>query len=195
MSNGDSEEFRIEVCERLASLIKEGMPDLPINVTQIRDLIYVHLRNELFDYDLTQTTQQRDLAEIRSLIARSAFGSLPRFGEEIDKLAESGKDRRRVVNAAVVAAADIEHSLLELMQVGPEQWDHTVAIEMQTERIVRQHQRQHLSFVLTSTACVAASWTVFWMDWLTWKQALVTSITTVVGAKIGTRFFDVYDHP
>jgi hypothetical protein len=190
----DDDAFRHEVCAKLAGFIKEGLPTLPVGATVIEGLIYGHLRNELFEFDLRQSEQRRATADFGSAVARSAFGSLPHFGEAIDELAESGRDCRRIVNAAVRSAADIEHMLTEAVRLGPDKMDITGPIEMQTERIVRVHRIESVSFVVISVIGVAAVGAANFVNLLTWKQAIVSAIAVVIGARIGTRFIDAHDH-
>jgi hypothetical protein len=84
--------------------------------------------------------------------------------------------------------------LTEGVRLGPDKMYITGPIEAQTERLVRAHRIEFVSFVVISAIGVAAAWAAYLVSLLTWKQAIVSSIAVVIGARISTRFLDAHDH-
>ena len=190
----DDDEFRGEVCRRLAQAVIQRLPELPIGVDQVEKLIYSNLSDELFEYDLTQRSPQKEFGEIRDQIFRSALGFLAHLGESIDELAAEGKTERRIVNAAIKAAADTEDELRELLAVGPRAWDPTAPIERRTREIVAMHRTQFYVFIFLSVAGIGALGTAVWLSWLSWIAGVVVGVFWIIGVRSGTRYIDIHDH-
>jgi hypothetical protein len=80
------ERFRRELSLKLAQLIQQRMPDLPVPLEMIQRHVHSNLRSEMFEYDLTRRSPNKEMAEIRESIMGSVLGILTHFGENIDDL-------------------------------------------------------------------------------------------------------------
>lgn len=187
------ERFRRELSRELARLIQQRIPDLPVPLEMIQRRVHTNLRSEMFEYDLTQRSPGKELAEIRESMMGSVLGIITHFGENIDELVSDERKRRRVVNAAVQAAADAEYDFIEMMREGPD-WDITASIERRTNKIVRQHSIQHQVFVYSSIAGVAILAIIAAFSLIPWIWAVIIAVCWVIGVRAGTRFLDIHDH-
>jgi len=187
------EKFRRELSRELARLIQERLPDLPVPLELIQRRVHTKLRSEMLEYDLTQRSPNKELAEMREAITGSVLGILTHFGENIDELVDDERKRRRVTNAAIQAAADVEYDFIEMMREGPD-WDITASIERRTNKVIRQHSIQHQVFVYSSIAGVAILAVIAGLSLISWIVALIIAVGWVVGVRAGTRFLDIHDH-
>jgi hypothetical protein len=187
------ERFRRELSWKLARLIQQRLPDLPVPLEMVQRRVYTNLRSEMFEYDLTQRSPDKELAEIRESIMGSVLGILTHFGENIDELVSDERKRRRVSNAAVQAAADAEYDFIEMMREGPD-WDITASIERRTNKIVRRHSIQHQVFVYSSIAGVGIIAVIAAFSLISWIWAILIAVGWVIGLRSGTRFLDVHNH-
>jgi len=130
---------------------------------------------------------------MREAITGSVLGILTHFGENIDELVDDERKRRRVTNAAIQAAADVEYDFIEMMREGPD-WDITASIERRTNKVIRQHSIQHQVFVYSSIAGVAILAVIAGLSLISWIVALIIAVGWVVGVRAGTRFLDIHDH-
>lgn len=171
----------------------ERLPDLPVPFRMIQQRVYTNLRSEMLEYDLMQRSPSKELAEIRERIAGSVLGILTHFGENIDELISDERQRRRVVNAAVQAAADAEFDFIEIMREGPD-WDMAASIERRTDKFIGRHQAQHQAFVSVSITGVAIIVLLAAFSVISWIWAVIIAVGWVIGVRSGTRFLDVHDH-
>jgi hypothetical protein len=187
------ERFRQELSWELARLIQQRLPDLPVPLGLIQRRVHTKLRSEMLEYDLTQRSPDKELAEIRESIMGSVLGILTHFGENIDDLVSDERKKRRVINAATQAAADAEYDFIEMMREGPD-WDPTASIERRTNKIVRRHSTQHQVFVYSSIAGVGIIAVIAAFSVMPWIWAVIIAVGWVIGVRSGTRFLDVHDH-
>jgi hypothetical protein len=187
------EKFRRELSWELGRMIQERLPDLPVPLELIQRRVHTKLRSEMLEYDLTQRSPNKELAEMREAITGSVLGILTHFGENIDELVDDERKRRRVTNAAIQAAADVEYDFIEMMREGPN-WDATASIERRTNKIVRQHSVQRQVFVYSSIAGVAILAVIAGFSLISWIVALIIAVGWVIGVRAGTRFLDIHDH-
>jgi len=187
------DKFRKELAAEFGRLIAERFPNLAIPMDLVQQRVYTKLRLEMSEYDLTQRSPRKELNEIRDEILASAGGVIARFGEAIDDLVRDERDRRRVINAAIQAAADVELELIEIREQGAD-WDPTASIERGTTRVIRRHARQHQVFLWTSMAGIAALIVVACLSLISWIVAAIIGACWVVGVGSGTRFVDIHDH-
>jgi hypothetical protein len=187
------EKFRRELSWELGRMIQERLPDLPVPLELIQRRVHTKLRSEMLEYDLTQRSPNKELAEMREAITGSVLGILTHFGENIDELVDDERKRRRVTNAAIQAAADVEYDFIEMMREGPN-WNATASIERRTNKIVRQHSVQRQVFVYSSIAGVAILAVIAGFSLISWIVALIIAVGWVIGVRAGTRFLDIHDH-
>lgn len=187
------EKFRRELSWELARLIQRRLPDFPVPLELIQRRVHTKLRSEMLEYDLTQRSPNKELAEMHEAITGSVLGILTHFGENIDELVDDERKRRRVTNAAIQAAADAEYDFIEMMREGPD-WDITASIERRTNKVIRQHAIQHQVFVYSSIAGVAILAVIAGLSLISWIVALTIAVGWVVGVRAGTRFLDIHDH-
>ncbi len=187
------EKFRRELSWELARLIQGRLPDLPVPLELIQRRVHANLRSEMLEYDLTQRSPSKELAEMREAVTGSVLGILTHFGENIDELVDDERKRRRVTNAAIQAAADAEYDFIEMMREGPD-WDITASIERRTNKVVRQHSIQQQVFVYSSIAGVAILAVIAGLSLISWIVALIIAVGWVIGIRAGTRFLDIHDH-
>lgn len=194
MSNDDDDKYRRYMSRKMAELIVQRLPGLTISVDLVEQQVYTNLLDELFDYDMTQRSPKKELDEIRDSIVKSLLGVLPTFGESIDELTEEGRKRRRIVNAAIRAAADAEYDFAEMIRVGVHNWDVTGPIERRTTHIVRMNRLRLRIFMLLSITGVGLLGAAVWLSWLSWITGIVTAVCWIIGVRSGTRLIDVHDH-
>jgi uncharacterized protein YhaN len=187
------EKFRQELSWELARLIQGRLPDLPVPLGLIQRRVHTKLRSEMLEYDLTQRSPNKEMAEMREAITGSVLGILTHFGENIDELVDDERKRRRVTNAAIQAAADAEYDFIEMMREGPD-WDATASIERRTNKVIRQHSIQNQVFVYSSIAGVAILAVIAGLSLISWIVALIIAAGWVIGIRAGTRFLDIHDH-
>jgi hypothetical protein len=194
------ERFRRDLSWELARLISQRLPDLPVPLEMVQCDVHTNLLEEMLEYDLTQRSPSKELAEIRESIMGSVLGILTHFGENIDELVSDERKRRRVINAAVQAAADAEFNLIEMMREGPD-WDLTASIERKTTIIVRRHRLQRQVFAYVSIAGVGVIaiiailiTIIVGFSLISWTAAVLIAVGWVIGVRSGTRFLDIHDH-
>jgi hypothetical protein len=187
------ERFRRELSAKMARMIQQRLPGLPVPLEMIQRHVYSNLTSEMFEYDLTQRSPDKELAEIRESIASSVLGILTHFGENIEDLVSDERKRRRVVNAAIEAAADAEYDFIEMMREGAD-WDITKSIRRRTDKIVRRHTIQYQVFIYNSIAGVAILAALTAFSVISWIWALIIAVAWIVGLRAGTRFLDVHNH-
>jgi len=187
----DSEEYRQEVCRRLAAEVVARLTE-PLPLETVQRLMYTRLRTELFDYD--QRRSRRELTEFQDDVIRKVGGGVPRFGESLSALAEGGRAYRRVNNAATFVAQELYTDLSEMLQTSPDEWDITAPIQRVTDRVVRLNRLRHDTFWWTSVLGSLGICAAFVLGWLNLIASLATIGVLIASAWTGTRFFDVHDH-
>lgn len=191
----DGEAYRQEVCLRLAHEIMALLPELPIPVESVQQMIYDYLGLELFDYDETRTRpHRREAAELQRRVIRAVVGGLPQFGESLDALAEEGRGMRRVNNAAALVAQDVFAELNDMLRTGPKTSHSTGPIAHMAERQVRANRIRLVVFAATSLLGSAGIWTAFVFGALTLRASIICEVIGIAATWGSTRSFDRHDH-